>query len=84
MAMLQLFIKGELITEREIQFSAFNYDLEFEFNVQFREMELIHAKEKLKLIYLRRIMKNHFDYNIVLVVQSKLNNQPSDELWQET
>ena len=84
MAMLQLFIKGELITEREIHFSAFNYDLEFECNVQFREMELIHAKEKLKLIYLRRIMKNHFDYNIVLVVQSKLNNQPSDELWQET
>lgn len=70
---LKLYLRGSHLHETEILMPAFDRQLSFEENVEIRESYVRHQSEKMRIMYLRQILKCQNDYSIVLFIKSKVN-----------
>ena len=70
---LKLYLRGSHFHETEISMPTFDKQLSFEENVEIRESYVRHQSEKMRIMYLRQILKCQNDYSIVLFIKSKVN-----------
>ena len=71
-AKLQLYLRGAIFTDFEIDIPNYDYELDFEANCKIRTSYVEYEKEKLSILYLRQILKCEKVYQIYLVVGSRV------------
>ena len=78
---LLLYINNDLFTELQLPEEEFENDngLSFEENLSIRKQRLRNYIEKLKAMFQRKL--NDTNYEIVLIVGSRMNKFPSDDIY---
>ncbi len=80
MAKLLLYLKGDLFQQMDIIFPPFKDIVEdpqenFEFNAKLREEYISYQAKVFKVNFIRQIIKCQHDYQIVLVLRSKIGEE---------
>jgi hypothetical protein len=76
---LHLYLNGQYYSKKDIALSVDQSDLDRKENFLIREMELQSAAQIFRIENYRQIIKCQYNYDIVAVFTSKVDNYGSDE-----